>query len=173
MVIWNNSLIKVAKKLIFLNEAWEHGLIFAGQMFTCNGQIKPYNEIVTEFGSVLTWFEYYQIVAAIPVNWKCLLVEGAREPPSLPCFLAVQNCHKISNIVYTKLINVKTKILKKKEMWERRLATCIEDLEYMSLFNNIVKVTIVSKFRDFQYRLLHNALVTNKNLYLWKIIDSD
>ena len=38
---------------------------------------------------------------------------------------------------------------------------------------NIYIVTNVPKFQNFQYRLLHRAIVTNIELYRWKIINSD
>ena len=40
------------------------------------------------------------------------------------------------------------------------------------MFRDIYKVTNVSKLRSFQYRLIHNAIVTNKRMFLWKQIES-
>lgn len=39
----------------------------------------------------------------------------------------------------------------------------------MRYCKNIYKVTIATKYRDFQYRLITGSLITNRKLYLWKI----
>ena len=40
-------------------------------------------------------------------------------------------------------------------------------------FQNIHKCTISTKLRDFQYRLLNQAVITNTHLFKWKIIQAD
>ena len=45
--------------------------------------------------------------------------------------------------------------------------------EYERWFADIPRITISTKLRDFQYRLLHKKLPSNKGLYVWKIKSSD
>ena len=47
-----------------------------------------------------------------------------------------------------------------------------EHEDYQSHFKNIYKVTNVTKYRDFQYRLLHNKIFCNNILIHWKKVDS-
>ena len=56
---------------------------------------------------------------------------------------------------------------------ERLMQTtgCSSD-EYLNAFLYINQVTNVTKLRDFQYRLLHNAIFTNDRLYYWKKVDT-
>ena len=48
----------------------------------------------------------------------------------------------------------------------------ISKKEYIEVFANINKCTHMVKYRDFQYRLLVNAIFTNDRLYYWKKVDS-
>ena len=43
---------------------------------------------------------------------------------------------------------------------------------FKSYFLNIYKITSIAKLQSFQYRLLHYAIVTNKLLFKWKILDT-
>ena len=40
---------------------------------------------------------------------------------------------------------------------------------FLNSFPNIYKLTNITQLRDFQYRLLHKRLLSNKELYKWKI----
>ena len=44
--------------------------------------------------------------------------------------------------------------------------------QFVGCFRSLTKITNVTKFRDFQYRLLHKRIPSNKELYKWKIKDS-
>lgn len=91
----------------------------------------------------------------------------------MPSYISIFGSAKISNLVYTKLIDVKTNILKKKTTWENRLEISIEDEHFITAFKNIQVVTIATKYRDFQYRLIHNAIITNKHLCRWNLRTDD
>ena len=51
--------------------------------------------------------------------------------------------------------------------------TTVTIAEYQEAFKSIRKITQVTKCRDFQYRLLANAIFTNNRLYHWKITESN
>lgn len=77
---------------------------------------------------------------------------------------------KISNIVYTELIKPKINALtSKRQRWEQRLGIQITENEFCRHFANVTKVTIATKFRDFQFRLLHGAIITNTRLFQWNM----
>lgn len=76
-------------------------------------------------------------------------------------------CHKISNLVYSKLIEDDTLLEPKRIKWERHLNVNISSEEFKKHFSNVHCVTVATKYRDFQFRLLHNAIITNKILCLW------
>ena len=54
---------------------------------------------------------------------------------------------------------------KKEEKWRKELGQNVENFE--ETFKDIHYVTNIPKYRSFQYRILHRALVTNEDLYKW------
>ena len=46
--------------------------------------------------------------------------------------------------------------------------TC-EYEEFVKAFQDLYRITDVVKLRDFQFRLLNNAIFTNNRLYHWKL----
>ena len=80
-----------------------------------------------------------------------------------------------SRVVY-KYINQNPFITHNKYLkWSEELGGnfCQDILQFEALHKNIYKVTNVAKYRSFQYRLLQRGLVTNIQLKLWNISDTD
>lgn len=44
-IIWNNSLIKVARKVLYNKKAWEMGLIYVNNLTNDNGLFSSYDEL--------------------------------------------------------------------------------------------------------------------------------
>lgn len=168
-IIWYNSLIKIDDCVLMLHGAWRAGLRTVGQLFNVDGSCKTFLEITTRFGKIMSWFQYTQLISAIPTAWKSLMRNNAID--LIPCtkYEKLYSTCKITATVYSYLINNPKSILTKKARWENRLQTEIYDDSFIDLFHNINSLTICTKFRDFQFRLLHNAIVTNQKLYMWKI----
>ena len=57
--------------------------------------------------------------------------------------------------------------------WERILGVDIPINLFLVRFTNIYKVTNHNKLRSFQYRLLQHAIITNRVLKIWNILDDD
>ena len=62
---------------------------------------------------------------------------------------------------------------KAKEKWATDLNATLPQDTFSCYFQNIHKCTISTKLRDFQYRLLNQAVITNTHLFKWKIIQTD
>ena len=58
--------------------------------------------------------------------------------------------------------------------WKRwlEIGFCIEFHEYQKCFEDLFRITKVTKYRDFQYRLLLGKIVTNSELYKWGLRES-
>lgn len=114
-----------------------------------------------------------QLVNAIPDKWKQIMSSNYSTEHAFTTFeLLIDEC-KISHKVYSKLNANKALPDKQRKKWENSTNTEYQEGEYKKLFTFPQKVTIATKYRDFQYRLLHSAIVTNRKLYLWKILPSD
>ena len=73
---------------------------------------------------------------------------------------------KITRDVYERLIKDETNMMKYLGSWERdNIELNLED--YRKAFTRLYQCTKITKFRDFQYRLLLNKLVFNEHLVKW------
>ena len=111
------------------------------------------NDILNEYGQLL---EYHVICQKYPnaMNWL--------EYNSLRA--------KIVSYVYNHIITKNCAINGSYAHFVQNFHIDIE--QYEKAFVNINKVTNIVKYRDFQYRLLCNAIHTNNRLFHWKIVTS-
>lgn len=172
-IIWFNSCIRVDGSILMSHAAWNAGLVKVSQLFDDNGVCYSYAQIVAKYGSVFTWYQYQQIISAIPTPWRQYLKTKSNTVVNVYRFDWLKSKTGVASIVYDGLIDNKTLMLKKKRRWESRLHIDIEDESFLKLFHSIYHLTLCTKFRDFQFRLLHNIIVTNQKLFLWKLIDSN
>lgn len=169
-IIWNNSFIKINKQIICNMRAWNGGLKYILDLLGDIGLFLTYDQLRNKFGEVLTWYEHVQIVSAILHAWKEKLIHFLHfDPVYYDNINRLSQTGKVSSVVYSLIIKDETMLDYKKNVWERRLMISLSSKEFLTLFKNIIKPTISTKLRDFQYRLLHNVIVTNHNLYTLEI----
>lgn len=173
-ILWNNSFIKINQKVVCNMGAWRGGLKYVSDLLSDQGLFLTHDQLRIKYGEVLTWYQHVQIISAIPHTWKEQIIRCAHLDPDITdniqkiCLLA-----KVSATVYTRLIQDQTLLESKRLIWERRLTCQITQKEFLKLFKNLVKPTVNTKLRDFQYRLLHNVVVTNHNLNVWGMKEND
>ena len=64
-------------------------------------------------------------------------------------------------------------LVAKLKRWEVKLEMCMEYEDFVGNFQDIYKVTNITKYCSFQYRLLMRGLVTNVQLNKWKLVETD
>ena len=57
--------------------------------------------------------------------------------------------------------------------WQRYIDEIMTVDVFERAFTDMKKLTISTKLRDFQYRLLHKRLPTNHELYRWKLKNTE
>ena len=141
--------------------AIKKGLIYVSQLYTEAGDLLDYEAIKT-FG--LNWLEYKQITSAIPVDWR-----GVKNWEETHYDLLKPVKNKTAK-VYSNLIDTYNPLL----LLHNRACKYVEcELdEYEYAFRRIHYVTTITKYRDFQYRLLISAIPANDRLYHWKVVNS-
>lgn len=171
--LWCNSHILVAGKPFISIAAINTGLHYLKQIVKHDGRFKSYEQINTDFPNVFTWFDYAQLLSSIPIRWKTALNDDDESSPQLTGYQKIQNESKIANIVYTRLIDCPNAMVARCNRWNRKLSCDMSPEHFCKQFVNIYKATVATKYRDFQYRLLTGAIVTNRLLFLWKIEETD
>ena len=120
------------------------------------------------------WFEYLSLGHAIPKSWKLQFKEHHSEAKSdLYDKIIEQSNHKVSitSFTYNMLIEDNGSALFKYFVrWNNIVNFTFEN--YQESFKHMYDITKVTKYRDFQYRLLLGKIVCNEDLFKWGLRNS-
>ena len=174
-IIWYNSDIKIGGKMVFWKDVYVKGLKYLYQLFQ-EQQFKSEAEVWTEFR--LTKLRYNSLKCAIPQDWKLFFLTTKPQtylpiaPHNYETSLQVKN---LSQRVYKFLADDVMLIHSKYIKWRQDLGDSFSEglCDFGRLHLDIYRITNVPKYRNFQYRLMQRGLVTNTQLFQWKILDND
>ena len=159
-IIWNNSNIKSNMKPFFLREWLDKGIVFIEQIYDYrNKQFFSFNEIQNLYSVPQTDFlSYYQLTTCVPKQWKVQLTsEGIqyRAPDYLfeKIVPQLKTCRFIYSTILEKKIHPQTN---QENKWEAAIST---NLNWKNIFGQIMKITIDTKLRSFQYKYLMHTVV--------------
>ncbi len=166
-VLWYNSFLKVGGKLHMLKRAIKAGIIYVKDILHNNGTLLSLEEIHDRYGNCINQMQYNSLMSSIPKNWKQLLRNNDSKEKKNKID-AISKMPSICKYIYLDLINAKSTTPENaQEKWNMSLGINVTDWE--NIYSNIYMSTICTKFRDFQFRLLHRTLVTNKKLVIMKL----
>ena len=168
-IIWLNSFIRINNKPVLYKKCIEIGIFYIRDIMTEEKKLMSFDEFSQRYGNVLNYLQYYGLVSAIPIEWKEIIsndIQDENNDKGIDLFNEKQLSKKIYNrlICHNDLTDVRNKC-------GVHFGTILDANEYEKSYDNLYKITSYTKLRSFQYRLLQNGLVTNKNLYYWKIKD--
>ena len=170
--IWFNSHICIADRPIFIETASRNGLNWVYQLYK-DGKCISAIEALKEYG--LAILDYNKIISAIPKEARNQMKLGQRSKQEYTSKYQkiIENKHP-SGTIYKDLNSRGDGILSKKvQQWNGDLKEKVNVQELKRRFLQIHGITNIVKYRSFQYRLLHRAIVTNKHLYRWGMIGSN
>ena len=169
-ILWYNSHIKVQKQFFFSNELYEKGVIYVKDLYLGN-HLMRHEELCQMRNVRVSIMEYNSLISAIPPEWK-------RSLAKVPCleglemqskFGEMREYTKWSPIVYNQMIESAENFLEVVNKLSRMVQVSLTEDQVKRCFQNINKSTTIIKYRDFQYRLLHNTILTNNRLWHMKI----
>ena len=167
-IIWASSHIKINGTPLLWPVAMRAGLKRIEDLHTENGLPMSYIQFQAKFGNCITWLEFYTLCFAIPENW---LISPAQDTQIATLHDQLESKNSISSFVY-KFITKDCCMQEYCNRWNK-LFVEIEPERMRTTLVNIYTYTMSTKLRDFQYRLLLNAIVTSKDLYRWRIKDNN
>ena len=128
-----------------------------------------YVQFEAKLGTCITWLEFYILCFAISESWLSVTT-----PEIHPISLYEQLDTKVSvsRTVYSKLITRDCCMQEYCNRWAK-LSINIEIEGLRKALLNIYAYTMPTKLQDFQHRLLLSAIVANKDLYRWKVVNSN
>ena len=179
-IIWYNSLIRVGgcfisnkqcinKQLIRLEQLYHEGLLLDRIMLNIL------------FGTELSTMQYNSIISAIPQQWHRTLsnqdtydIIEYRDKA-----LDLRNISQklVSKIVYAKMLKPICDSVNLQAKWLPYFDVNDEDgdinIDKANLFLHTNSISIDSRLRSFQYKVLHRILFFNDKLYIFKLVDND
>ena len=136
------------------------------------GKFLTYEDFVTLHPDTMTVLQYNGLITAIPKKWL-KFIQGTDKQDVGPrdLYEELNSKKKVVREVYKVMNDKKPKQfeLKLKQINEKIPVT---EQEYVSSLSSLYGITNITKYRDFQYRLLVNNIHTNVRLVHWKIVHS-
>ena len=172
-IIWCNSEVRIDKRPVLLNNLAKAGLVYLEQLYNITeSRFKTVEEITNEYAHI-SWLMYSSLLTAIPTEWKdCMRSNTTSVATNELMYDKLKEMKKPTAFVYNVLIEENSQILKLHVKINKLMSVSCTIVEYQKAFRAIHQVTNITKYRDFQYRLLVNAIHTNTKLYHWRIVDS-
>ena len=181
-VIWYNTYIKIGNELVSNHEAITKGMIYIGDLLNEDGTaFLDYAAVKDKYDLSVTWLWYRSLCNAIPKKWRNILNYNSE-------------CDSIDSLeisyvsIREVILNLDSQKRRPKMIYDLIIQTDKHELDrYYDLFNAKVdvdfdtyknafvqlrKLTDNVKYRDFQYRLLTNAIHANDKLFHWKKVSS-
>ena len=169
--LWFNSFIQVDKKVLFVRNLFDAGVIYLKDISNMNGSFLRHDEVVNRFGHV-PYLQYYSLISAIPVHWKRALkhnsLENIGEPvdKQLNSFLEVKKITKYCYNVFVKEYCTSVSDTNLKDKWQHNIQVNLDNLQAWNLrFALIYKSSIDNTIRNFQFKFLHRKISTNEFLF--------
>lgn len=168
-IIWLNSNICVHGRPVCFKEAYQAGIGHVVDIYQ-NGAFLSYQAVRNKYGNCISWLKYYQLVSSIGSTWGALLINPNIGDVIMYRYVYIKSFGSICNTVYNQFITDKTAVNRYWESWNREINFTYDS--YIKSFENNVKVTIATKYRDFQYRFLLRKTLTNSTLYHYGMAES-
>ena len=167
--LWFNSFIRIQNSPIYWQKCFDKGLKWLGQLYVDGLQLTE-KEAQELYG--INSIQYVSLMRAIPEVWKEELKSDGSSTREKNLYVELLPKKHIVKTVYKKLQQAKGPSNRfRKEKWEEKLNANLTSFGNAS--RSVYSTTNVTKYRDFQYRLLHNIVTTKVDLARWNLSDNN
>ena len=171
-IIWFNSNIKVGNILLFNSGMFEKGIITINDIVRQDGSFYAIQDIMVRYNCNANFIYLFGIVSAIKSAYNIKDTSAGREPSYTIDTMISKS--KVPKFVYNTLRSQNVVFPEKAyQHFNRIFSTSLSKDLYIGAFELLYKSTVSTKLRDFQFRLLHNALITNVHLHKWGLREND
>ena len=177
--IWYNSHIRIANKLVNHNKDVMEKIKTVEDMFNKVTK-EPYKyqnlKTLLNLPNSYSFLDHMSILAAIPTEWKKIIKKDTSEQITVIPLVNEQKSKnkKMSKLAYEILLSKESsRDSYFRHKWEQKLGIEISDEIWRNSMNKTKKLTMCTKLRSFQYRLLNNAIITSIDLKRFGLTDSE
>ena len=179
-ILWNNKEITIENKSIFWAHLSEQGICFVHDLLDNNGKFLSLENVQRKYNVHLNFFQYFQLIAAIPSYLKKNAQETAVTNRNIlnerdVFYLSENKALYLTKLRYKDYYNLFQENNMKEptavKSWTRLFPNFAHG--WKQIFNTIYQTTADNKLREFGFRFLHRILVTNRELKRFKIRSDD
>lgn len=172
-LLWYNSHIKVGNKVILNKTMYRNNINKVIDMIDLDtGKFYTFQEFDDIHPNVVGFLEYNSIVSAIPPHWKRIIKENnpdlgdsANEWPDK--FRLLERGKPTKNIYQMLRDEIAVDNSTLSILWNNDLRINLDKRKMNRIFTNVKEITMSSKLRYFQYRILVRALILNVRVAKW------
>ena len=181
-VIWNNQFLRIGGKPLFCKKLYSKGIISLADVLTNNGKLKHWSFFESKGLNVNDYFIFLGLFNSIPSPWKSLLnstaerfdastiAQGPKLDYSLYSDVNVSLDSLTSSKLYWKLVELIQVSPSARYKFISLFPDTYLDWDVIYLIPHLV--TLDTKTRIFQYKLLNRIIYTNTTLYKMKLVGS-
>ena len=172
--IWLNSHIKVGGKVVWDKNCWDKGVICITDFLDAQNCWLSHKDFQNKYKVKIMFTKYYGLIDAVPDDWKQTLNE--KENVNIDNCNLWKNLQQVNKLVstITKKINSNQELLVNiTAKWNRELQTQLTVADFIRSLENVNKVTLSTKLRNFHYKLMYRAVYTNIQLKYCKLKETD
>ena len=171
-ILWFNSNIKIDGTVVFIESMYKKGVLKVSHLKKEDNSLLTYEEFLLKFpGTRIHFLQYLSIINAMPINYKNRALATDPKKTAIDLYLKVK---KVPKKFYNTSIERSDYFpFRAFERHARQLPNLERDTLKNSL-ETMYSCTRSTKLRDFQYRLIHMTLTTNKEAFhFFKKVPSD
>ena len=176
-ILWYNSSIRIKGKPFLWADVYTSGLLYVHQLFE-KMEFKSDQEVMQQYN--LNKLRYNSLKVSIPLEWKKWFMSNMKSqympiPPHTYDSIISLGKKQLSSMIYRYMVDDEFLLHPKLVKWQAEIGEHFAESiwQYADAHVKINKLTIATKFRSFQYRVIQRALVTNVQLYKWGIVSSN
>ena len=166
--LWFNSKIRKKNIPYCLRELQNKGVEKLYQVYNERDKCFYSAEEMTQMYGITNFLQYYQLIKDIPSEWKKMLINETRGEDRREMLEIVENNQKVSSKLYWEMIN------KQGDSYDHGYVTWQVELKvkwdletWHKIREHGFRITLSTKHRIFQFKILSKKLVTNVMRHRW------
>ena len=169
-VIWYNSHILIEGNPYMCKQLHDAGMVRMDDLIKDNGELMNAHELAVQYPTTVSWMEYQRLISTLPKSW-IRIIQQKTEFSTLYVqpYQRLKRIKKPTSHIYRELISRPSVYLDAFHRWSASEDFSCLSNTFRKNFLDVNKLTVSTKLRDFQFRLLHKRIPSNKEFFRWKI----
>ena len=165
-VLWYNSNIKSSDQVLENKTLLDRGVVYIKDLVNRQtSDIMSSYEFECKF-KYPNFLEYTKIIKAIPKEWQQQI--SSKIVSKDEDIEIAEQLVKSMKFVYWELMDKKIIVDNAREYWQKELKSNIEESKWEKIRERVFSVSVLTKLREFQFRLISCRLVTNVKRAKWQ-----